>query len=183
MDEMLDNDIKSGTFVQNLIDTNMSKKVEEIDEKKMGPNPFSQELTVYANKVQDTGIWIIDEDDIKTPAHHLVERDKATRVYHTAGAKERVMALSAGALRMYVYIMHTLDGTKDYVRVTPETYNKKVEKGSLNTYKRAIEELIRYGYITLTIYKGVYWVNPGIMFAGNRINKYPDKVKIKDYTS
>jgi hypothetical protein len=78
-----------------------------------------------------------------------------------------------------MYIGFTIDGSKDYLRLTPDTYSKKTEKGSLNTYKRAIEELVLKGYLTPTMYKYTYWVNPAMLFSANRINKYPDKTKIK----
>jgi len=178
MHEKLVNIEECGKFVQNL--TEMSRKLPPIDESKLVTNPFAQELIVEATKVMDEGILIKDEDGVMLPAHHFVERQKATKLYHYPGSKEKAMELSSGALRMLVYMAYTMEGSKDWLRVTPETYQKKSEKGSRNTYKRAIDELITQGYITPTIYKYTYWVNPILMFAGSRIKKYPTKVKVKN---
>jgi hypothetical protein len=179
MDEILDNIEECGNFVQNM--TDMSRKLPVIDESKLVTNPFAQELIVDATKIMDDGVMIHAEDGVTlVPAHHYVERQKATKLYHYPGSKERAMELSSGALRMLVYMAYTMDGSKDWLRVTPETYQKKSERGSRNTYKRAIDELITEGYITPTIYKYTYWVNPILMFAGSRIKKYPTKVKVKN---
>lgn len=178
MDENLVITEENGKFVQNL--TEMSKKLPPIDESKLVTNPFAQELIVEATKIMDQGVLIKDDDGIMVPASHYVERQKATKLYHYPGSKERAMSLSSGALRMLVYMAYTMEGSKDWIRVTPDTYEKKSEKGSRNTYKRAIDELITQGYITPTIYKYTYWVNPILMFAGSRINKYPSNVKVKN---
>ena len=177
MDEIVTLCKNGSIFVQNL--TEMSKKLPEIDESKLGMNPFTNELIIEASKLEEKGKWVMDTDGTLIPSHHVVERQKYTKLYHYSGARDRMLNMSSGALRMIVYIAYTMDGTKDWIRVTPDTYGKKAEKGSLNTYKRAIEELIRYGYITPTIYKYTYWVNPSQMFTGNRINKYPEKVIVK----
>jgi len=63
--------------------------------------------------------------------------------------------------------------------VGPKEYEKEVKAGSINTYKRGVEELVRYGFLTPTVYKYTYWVNPSQLFNGNRINKYPEKVIVK----
>ena len=177
MDEVLVIDKKGSIFVQKL--TQMSKKLPEIDIEKLGVNPFSNELVVEATKIEESGKWIMAEDGEMLPSHQLVERQKFTRIYHYDGARERWLNLSAGALRMMTYIIFTIDGSKDWIRIIPETYEKKTGKGSLNTYKRAVEELIRYGYLTPTIYKYTYWINPSQLFAGNRINKYEKRVVVK----
>ncbi len=178
MEETLEILTDGSTFVQKLTEE-MSVKLPEIDEAKLGTNPFINELVIEATKIQETGKFVQSEEGIMVPAHQLVERQKYTKLYHYSGARDRVLNLSAGAMRMFLYIAYTMDGTKDWIRITPDTYNKKTEKGSLNTYKRAVEELIRYAYLTPTIYKYTYWINPSQLFTGNRINKYNDKVKIK----
>lgn len=163
-------------FVQNLTE-DMSAKIPPIDESKLVNNPFSQELVVEATRYVDEGI-IIDDNGEKILASHLIEKQKYTKLYHIAGGCTKAMALSSGALRMFVFIAYHLDGTKDYLRITPENYNKKTQKGSLNTYKRAIMELVDECYITPTIFKNWYWINPVIFFGGSRINKFKNKVKV-----
>lgn len=166
-------------FVKKL--TEMEEKLPEIDESKLGKNPFSQELVIDVTKVEDEGKFIVDEDGVSLPAHHYIEKQKCVKFYKFKGAREHMLSLSAGALRMIVYIGFTLDGSKDYIRVLPSTYDKKTGKGSLNTYKRAIDELITAGYLTPTIqiYKHTYWVNPAMMFCASRKDKYPTKVRVK----
>jgi len=175
MDEIIVISKDGSIFVQNLT----MDKLPEIDESKLGKNPFSQELVIEATKIEDSDKFIRDEDGVMLPAHHYVEKQKYVKFYKFKGARDHILKLSAGATKMILYIGFTMDGSKDYLRITPDTYSKKTERGSLNTYKRAIEELILEGYLTPTMYKYTYWVNPAMLFCANRINKYPDKVQVK----
>jgi hypothetical protein len=53
---------------------------------------------------------------------------------------------------------------------------------SLNTYKDAIKELIKYGFVNSTTVQDVYWINPEFFFKGDRLKKYSSNVKKEDIT-
>ncbi len=177
------NDQNSSTFVQEL--TEIMKKLPEIKEDQLGVNPFTQELVIEVTRMPEKEKYVKDGvneygDPLLVPASMLIEKQKAMRVYRVAGAKERAMNLSAGALRMFVYLQYTVQAGKDWVQMTPEQYERSAQKGSRNVYKKAVEELWRYGYINPTVQKNVYWVNPALMYCGNRITKWSEKVVIKN---
>ena len=55
-------------------------------------------------------------------------------------------------------------------------YMNENEISSINTYKTAVQELCKYLFIyphAKTIYKDYYWINPSLMFSGNRIDLNP----------
>lgn len=174
--EKLENCQDEYIFVRKLIEM---KKQPEVVESDMGENPFVQELVIEASRRVDSKKLIADENGEMVPLVNIVEKSEYTKLYKTAALRERAMNLSTGATKMYVYILHSLEASQDWIRIVPEWYTKKAGK-SLNVYKDAIKELCRYGYITPTIYKYVYWVNPSLMFNGSRINKYPEKVVVKN---
>lgn len=156
----------------------MEKEI--IDESVLGTNPFSHELVVEVNKRLDSKAVIKDkETGDEIPAESLVERQKITKVYLSAALRDRAMNLSAGAQRMFIYILYDLDTNKDWVTIVPKDYEKRAKKGTLNVYKKAIDELVRYSYLTPTLYRYVYWINPALFFSGNRITKYKENVIIK----
>ncbi|WP_233826736.1 hypothetical protein [Dyadobacter sp. CY312] len=47
---------------------------------------------------------------------------------------------------------------------------------SLNTYKEAVTELIKKCFLNKTTVRDVYWANPYLFFAGDRIRKFPSCV-------
>lgn len=155
-------------------------KLPEVKEDNLGINPYTQELVIECTKRIDPEAMVMDEDGIMIPATSVVEKQKAMKIFRYPGTKERAMNLSAGALRMFVYIQYTVKAGKEWVQMTPEQYARAVGKGGRNAYKNATIELHRYGYIQPTVQKHVYWVNQCLMYAGDRIRKWPDKVVVKN---
>lgn len=176
MEESLHNDEEYSTFIQKW---HMNNKV-KIDESKLVFNPFSQDLVIEASLRVDSVAKVKDEHGNLIPASAVIEKAKSTKVYLSAKNRDRVMQMSSGGQAMYLYIIHSMEPGKDYITIVPEWYQAKAKKGSRNSYLRAIDELITEGYITPTIYKYVYWVNPILLFNGSRPDKYPDNVLVKN---
>lgn len=177
MEEIAESCTNSSTFVE--IDADMAK-LPQIDEKTLGINPFTQELVIECTKLMIPDAMVMDEEGIMLPASMVIEKQKAMKVFRYPGAKERAMGLSVGALRMFVYIQYTVKAGKDWIQLTPDQYVRSVGKGGRNVHKKAIEELHRYGYIQPTVKKYVYWVNQCLMYAGDRIRKWPQNVVVKN---
>lgn len=74
------------------------------------------------------------------------------------------------------FIIYELNSQQDWLWINKERYMKESHV-SLNTYKAAVLELDRYGILQPTVYKDTYWVNPMFFFHGDRIKKYPSKIK------
>lgn len=154
-------------------------KLPLFDETKLLKNPFSYSLKIEVTRCIDTGKFAADKEGIMHPVSTLIERQSATKIFHVAGIAEMVGNLSDTAMRLYMYIIHSLDAGKDFIRINPEHYQKKNRVKDGRTYKSATKELIRYNFIVNTEFDNVYWINPNLFFCGNRILKYPESIEIK----
>lgn len=158
-----------------------TERLKQIREKLEGVvNPFSQELVVEVDVRLSPDAKIVDPVYGEVPLATDLEKQKATKVYKTAAYRERTMNLSATAQRMLLFVMYEMTGSDDWVELDPAWYKEASKAGSRNMYKKGKEELVRYGYITKTEQKNVYWVNPAIVFGGNRVAKYPKNVVVKN---
>lgn len=173
MDESLDKSNNDGNLAENI----QMRKLPFINEEELKFNPFSQSLVVEATKRVDTLATVKDENGNSVPLAELRERMKYTKVFHGCGDGDRALGLSAGGMRLYIYLIHKNDG-KDFIRIMPDNYEINNKRGSLNSYKRAVAELTQAGYICLTPFKYTYWINPARVFMGSRLEKYSDKVKV-----
>lgn len=170
--------VNSSNFVEN----EQMKKYPPLDVTKLKLNPFSQELIIPATKLTENGkyVWSV-EDDKMIPSTAVVEKAKYTRVYRSASMRNIAMKLSPGAKSLLIWIMYDVDDANDWIRIMPEMYTKNGGKGCSRTqYKKAVDELCENGYICKTQFSYTYWINPAIQCAGNRIDKYPDKVIVKN---
>lgn len=117
-----------------------------------------------------------------TVKEYEAETDKCTKVYITDIKRDNVIGLKSCSQRLLLWMIYELDYGKDYVYVDRKKYmeaGKKIKDA--RTYKMAIEELSRYGYIcpvSILKYKDIYWINPHIFFCGSRIKKYPKNLKV-----
>ena len=152
-------------------------KQEEFDESRLKNNPFTYTLQIPVTKVISDIDYAMDiEDGIFHNKAFYLEKVKKTSIYHCESCKEITLGLSDKALRLYTWIYMSITPGKDFIRLNKELYMKRTNTKSINTYKAAIAELIRYCYITQTEYRTVYYINPNIFFSGNRLNKYPNRI-------
>lgn len=181
-DEKLENDQIWCNFVTKR--AQMGKKITDTDvirkELKEIVNPFSQELVVEIDIRLSPTAKIMDPVYGEIPASTDLEKAKSTKVYKTAELRNRCMNLSATAQRMLWFIVYEIEGSDDWIELDPEWYKEVSMAGSRNMYKKAKDELERYGYISPTRYKNIWWVNPALVYGGNRIKKFEDKVVIKN---
>lgn len=181
-DIKLENDKIWCTFVTNRV--KMGKRITDTDQiraaLKKVVNPFSNELVIQVDVRLSPDAKIVDPVYGEIPAWTEIEKAKATKVYKTAELRNQTMNLSATAMRMLWFITYEMEGSDDWVELDPEWYKEVSQAGSRNMYSKGKEELVRYGYISRTEYKNIYWVNPKIIYGGNRITKYPTKVEVKN---
>ncbi len=116
---------------------------------------------------------------VSVPVELDLERESVVKVYVKPENRVSIANLSSGAQRLYLHILHKVEYGMDYVEINVVGYMKENRVGSVNTYKKALDELIRYYFIAQSKIKGVYWINPRLFFRGNRKDKYPKNVKIK----
>ena len=153
-----------------------------VDEQMMlSLNPFTtNDFEISVNKLILKGVYKHDSDNTALPHEYQLEADTKISVYTHTDNRLMVARLNAGSKSLYLHIMYELESGVDYIEIMWKRYMKENNISSINTYKEALKYLIRYAIIA-PVYgvEGVYWINPRYFFAGSRVNKYPDKVKIK----
>ena len=157
------------------------KRNQKFDKEKLLINPFSFTLQIPVTKVISNIDYERDlEDGVFHNKSFYVEKTKKTVLYHCDSCKENTLGLSDKALRLYMWVQLTLNPGQDFIEINKDTYMKKSGTKSINTYKDALKELIRYSYIAATEFPTVFWINPNIFFSGNRLNKYPNNIVEKN---
>lgn len=143
----------------------------------LGVNPFVQELIVRVRDFK-TGKIVEDADGIKDFEYAEAEYDPHTKIYTTVMDRQIINMLSPKAKDLYLFLIYSLTTGKDYFWFNKQRYMEELQIKSNTTVHNAITELIRYGIIIYTVYRDVYWINPGFLFAGNRVKKYKSNVKV-----
>ncbi len=166
--------------------TQMSRPLEKFDESKLVNNPYTNSLLIPVTKTFSPGQYTFHMDiehpeNVGTylPTGFYMDKVQSSRVYYSAGMKDIVYGLSDRAQRLYLYILYNMQKSKPYVQINKENYMTKNSIKSRITYANALEELIRYGFIVKTIYKTVFWTNPMMFSAGNRLKMYTNNLDVK----
>lgn len=150
----------------------------EVVEAKIGVNPLAgTDFKILIRKLP-TGSWDKDDTGILTPHEVDLEQDEFVKLYTKPENRKIVGSLSDAARKLFMWIAYEVETGKDWVWVNKRRFMDEVGVKSINTYKKAMSELVRYGFIQLSLVKDVFWINPKLLFAGSRINKYPDKVEV-----
>lgn len=163
--------------VESKHDSKMQKSAPEIDEKVLGGNPYMYTLVIPVTKV--VKVDIDDMEGVVVDKVFYAERTPKVSLYKHETSRSNVAKLSDKAKSLYLHILYTLKANKDYIYLNREFYMRENEISSLSTFYGAVKELIRYEFIQKTNTNEVYWINPHRFFAGNRINKYKDRMKIE----
>lgn len=154
---------------------NKEENEEETEEvKKLGTNPFTQGLEVRANVLIFNKQYKEESDGTMLNATATVDSAAFTKVYVSKENRLILNKVSPRGKEMILWIIQSLTAGEDSIRIGRKRYMEENEIKSINTYKEAINELVRYGFIVNTINKDTYWINPVFMFRGDRLKKYPD---------
>ena len=151
------------------------KALPKYTEEEIGINPFLMGFKIQANVACSPDQYKKhnqDGQDIMLPATYDMDHTQRCEVYYTTGMKAVIMGLTDKAQRLLLYIQYSMVRGKDYFQFNPTDYMNKNEIKSRTTVTNAITELKRYGIIANAPRQTVYWVNPDIMFGGNRLNYY-----------
>jgi hypothetical protein len=157
-----------------------------INPKLLTTNPFSLNSDfIIKTRGVETSQEIISKKDLtdgiilKKPSvvfsAFFAERETHSKLYTTSCHRKRIMALPPRAMSLFLFITYELETGVDWLWINKDRYLDE-SMTNIVTYKSAIEDLTRYGVITPTIYQDTYWINPMLIFAGNRMKKYPNRV-------
>lgn len=162
----------------------MSKKP-IIDELKLGVNPLTMSLEVKVRQIKTTESLLSEYTEGvhlpigKIDKSYVLENVAFTKVYHSAFWRDIVVDLTPKALQVWVYITFDLEQGKDYYWINTTYLVSKLKLKNKRELTELIDnQLVRYGLLSKTIIDDVYWINPTIVFCGNRIKKYPNNIKM-----
>ena len=146
----------------------------------LGKNPCTISLVIPVNILTIKHQYEKDKDDDMLVNVQLeLEYTEYCKVYASSERRKLVSSLSPCAKELYLWLLYEIKYGQDALWINKERFMEE-NTTSLNTYKKAIEELIRYAFIAYTVVKDVYWINPDFFFKGDRLKKYPNnKILIK----
>jgi|SRR5215217_2825040 len=147
------------------------------NEAMLGVNPFLDNLVIEVSEVAYKNHYKKDKDGDLIPMISEVESEKKCSLFVASEKRLRANKLSPRAKELYLWLLYEADNGKDYMWLNRVRYMKENDISSPTTYRSAINELISSGFVTRTVVGGVYWLNPALFFNGNRIIKFPSKVK------
>ena len=168
------------TLVDKMENSTEMKKAPELDESKIGENPFVQTLRIPVTKVVSSEDLVEDADGTIVNKTLYIEKTQKIELYYHECAGDNIAKLSDKAQRLLLHIMYTLKPKKDYYWFNKQHYMNRNEIKSLTTVSNALNELIRYQYILKTCITGWFWINPYRFFPGSRLAKYPNNKVVSD---
>jgi len=155
----------------------MTNKTKTDAEKIGDKNPFAEKLEVLVNKRIDMSSLKLEDGDW-IPQEYEYERASITKVYRTVDNRALINKLSLPAKELYLWLIYKVEYGEDWIRINRKSYMEEHGISSVNTYKKAVVDLVFGGAIAYTVLKDVFWINPKLFFAGSRVKKYPNNVKI-----
>lgn len=152
-------------------------KKPQYKEEDLGISPFVTSLVVNVNEIAYKQNYK-KEDGIILPKYGKVEIDDYCKVYISASRRKVMNELTARGKELLLWIIYEVDPNKDYLWVNKNRYMYENGIGSVNTYKAALAEVMKAGFICASPVKDVYWINPAMFYSGNRITQFPKNVQI-----
>ena len=145
-----------------------------ISEEKMGRNPFIASLEIRVRPIRS---GYVPDGEMLVDNFVDMEVDTYAKVFDNSEQRIIMAGLSFRALQVWTWAMYTIESGKDYLWVNVVRVMEECGMKSIKTYKAAIAELCRYGYIAPCVgHKNVFWINPAVAFKGNRAKKFPENV-------
>ena len=141
----------------------------------LGVNPCVTNLQIIVSKIEFKGQYK-RVDDILLPVVKEVEKTPYSKLYCTSGRRLIINQLSPRTKELLLWLMFEIESSEDFIWINKQRYMQENNISSINTYKEAVKELVRYAFLSPTIITDVYWINPSYFFKGDRIKKYPNNI-------
>jgi len=149
----------------------------------LGANPFVKKLVIPVVVRKEFGKIAKDDQGHYKSATFEVEYTSHTKLFCTPEKRFITNQLSPRAKELLLWVMYQLTNAQDYIWINKKMYMEENNITSIDTYKKAIVDLVLKEFLTPTIKADVYWINPDMIFKGDRLNKYPDQCVTKyDYS-
>lgn len=152
-------------------------KLEKYNPEELKHSPWRSSLVVKCMKVTSNTSFRLD-DGVMLNSVHIYDKQTKANLYQSKDIADILLLLGPTALRLFILIAQRLPHNQDYIQINKEYYYKRLGLKSNITWRAAIKELMRYQIILATHYDTVYWVNPSIVFNGDRAKFYPECTKV-----
>jgi hypothetical protein len=137
------------------------------------------------NKLPEINPW---RSTLRVPVRELyISESKGSRmidtgnrasIYFDQDTLQFLMSLPQSSKDMFFYIAQYLSKDKETVELRYEKYHERTGL-SRDTFLRAIKGLTNVLLIPKATRKDVYFVNPAVLFKGDRVAKYREKLVIE----
>lgn len=151
-------------------------KKPKVDKNDLGANPFLTSFILPMKK--NIGRGFERDDDVWLNSTYIMEARPFTKLYNTAELRDVTILLSASAKTLLFWVLYNVEEGADHIWINKKYFMEKSKITSINTYKSALTELIRYGYLCYTVVGDVFWLNPEFFFNGNPAKRYEKNIKI-----
>ena len=139
----------------------------------IGINPFRGNLRISSSILEFKDSYQMLEEGSLINATKIVDNTPSCRLFTLSNNRLYVSKLTLSGKELFLWIMFSVEPGKEVLWINKDRY--MVENStSINTYKRAIEDLVKNAVIAFTVVKDVYWINPLYFFNGDRLKMYPE---------
>jgi hypothetical protein len=147
---------------------NKSQKIDSL-------NPLLQNFSFTVTQLEDKTTYQ-NNDGVLLPKLYHLERDQHTKVFINQYNRKKVSNLSNGAKSLLLWLIFELKPGTDQIEINKIRYMKENNIKSINTFKKAIQELTDNFIIAPA--KKLHFINPRILFNGSRIKTYQNNINL-----
>lgn len=126
-------------------------------------NPLSADLSIVCRKFGDK----------------LFEENKKTSLYLDIVNRELLLSLNENTLKLFLLISFNLKTSEDFIVINETTYVRLLKLRNKKQLRENLDILVFKNILAKSENSEVYWVNPSILFCGNRVKKFPKNYKIR----
>lgn len=152
----------------------------DIDEKELGVNPYLLHLVVPVYRVKDVnGDKFIKDGDVWQKGDYDYDAAPYCKLFSEATKRKSVNALRSSAKDLFLWLLYEAKKGKSWLWINKERYMEENEISALNTYRSAVNDLVKKGFLIKTVVSDTYWINPDYFFHGDRRKAFPNNLKVK----
>lgn len=153
----------------------VNKVVREEKIVNIGVNPLVKDLKIPVTTLKMKGLYK-NEDGIMVPTDIVVEKTPFAKLFITPENRKLFNGIPDTAKGLFMWMIFEIKQGEDFIQINKSRCMKELSIKALNTYKTAINNLIRYGLIKDTKAVDTYWINSEFVFFGSRTKKYKNKL-------
>lgn len=149
------------------------------DEKDLGINPLlGSDFVILVRELTAKSSYKLTKEAL-LPIDFSLEKDNKVSIYTLSEYRKLVGSLSSYGQRLYLYVLYEAEYGRDYLTLNADRFIRENSMGSMYGYRKGLKELQRAAIICPSVVSGVFWINPRVFFAGNRVKKFPGSVVVK----